>query len=113
VTDGGGVTLLSTGAPQGYGPANFRAAYNNRGTAPTHVGVVTAYDTPRIQADLATFSKRHRWSRVLSLPAALYANSANIIRDITTGSNGSGATYLCKAGAGYDGPTGLGVLSRP
>ena len=45
-------------------------------------------------------------------PAALYTNSANVTRDITGGSNGSCATYLCKAGAGYDGPTGLGVLSR-
>ena len=34
------------------------------------------------------------------------------LRDITTGSDGScGGTYLCTAGAGYDGPTGLGVPS--
>jgi subtilase family serine protease len=45
-------------------------------------------------------------------PAYLYNNAANVIRDITTGSNGSCAIYLCKATAGYDGPTGLGVLSR-
>ena len=30
--------------------------------------------------------------------------------DVTSGSNGScGGTYLCTAGAGYDGPTGLGT----
>jgi subtilase family serine protease len=30
--------------------------------------------------------------------------------DVTAGSNGScGGTYLCSAGAGYDGPTGLGT----
>ena len=34
------------------------------------------------------------------------------LRDITTGSDGScGGTYLCTAGTGYDGPTGLGVPS--
>jgi subtilase family serine protease len=35
-------------------------------------------------------------------------NSA--LNDITAGSNGScGSTYLCTAGSGYDGPTGLGT----
>lgn len=35
--------------------------------------------------------------------------------DITVGSNGycSGTEYLCKAGVGYDGPTGNGALDRP
>jgi hypothetical protein len=29
---------------------------------------------------------------------------------VTSGSNGScGGTYLCTAGAGFDGPTGLGT----
>jgi subtilase family serine protease len=32
------------------------------------------------------------------------------LRDVTSGSNGScGGSYLCTAGAGYDGPTGLGT----
>jgi subtilase family serine protease len=32
------------------------------------------------------------------------------LNDVTTGSNGScNATYLCTAGAGFDGPTGLGT----
>jgi subtilase family serine protease len=32
------------------------------------------------------------------------------LNDVTSGSNGScGGTYLCTAGAGYDGPTGLGT----
>ncbi len=32
------------------------------------------------------------------------------LNDITSGSNGScGGTYFCTAGAGYDGPTGLGT----
>jgi subtilase family serine protease len=44
-------------------------------------------------------------------PNNLYDQAANIIRDIIAGSNGSCATYLCKATPGYDGPTGLGVLN--
>jgi subtilase family serine protease len=35
---------------------------------------------------------------------------ASALYDITSGSNGScGGTYFCTAGAGYDGPTGLGT----
>jgi subtilase family serine protease len=35
---------------------------------------------------------------------------AAVLNDVTSGSNGScGSTYLCTAGPGYDGPTGLGT----
>jgi subtilase family serine protease len=38
-----------------------------------------------------------------------YAHAGGL-KDVTSGSNGScGGTYLCTAGAGYDGPTGLGT----
>ena len=44
-----------------------------------------------------------------------YANQGGLF-DVTSGSNGrcthgrtSGSAYLCTAGAGYDGPTGLGT----
>ncbi|MGE5184261.1 MAG: peptidase S8, partial [Acidobacteriota bacterium] len=38
-----------------------------------------------------------------------YQNS-NVLFDVTSGSNGScGGSYLCTAGLGYDGPTGLGT----
>jgi N-acetylneuraminic acid mutarotase len=38
-----------------------------------------------------------------------YANTS-ALHDVTSGANGScGGTYLCTAGAGYDGPTGLGT----
>jgi subtilase family serine protease len=40
-----------------------------------------------------------------SLP---YANAASL-HDVTSGSNGSCGTYLCTAGVGFDGPTGLGT----
>jgi subtilase family serine protease len=39
----------------------------------------------------------------------LYSNTASL-NDVVSGSNGScGGSYLCTAGAGYDGPTGLGT----
>jgi subtilase family serine protease len=38
-----------------------------------------------------------------------YAHTSSLF-DVTSGSNGScGGTYLCTAGTGYDGPTGLGT----
>jgi len=42
----------------------------------------------------------------------LYGHTTNVIRDIVGGSNGTCVSYLCKALAGYDGPTGLGVLNH-
>lgn len=42
-----------------------------------------------------------------------YAHAADLY-DVTSGSNGScGGLYLCTAGAGFDGPTGLGSPSGP
>lgn len=38
----------------------------------------------------------------------LYSHSSSL-HDITTGSNGTCRTYLCRATTGYDGPTGLGT----
>ena len=41
--------------------------------------------------------------------ASIYAAPAGSLNDVTGGTNGScGGTYFCTAGAGYDGPTGLG-----
>ena len=41
--------------------------------------------------------------------SAPYANTASL-NDVTSGTNGKcGGTYFCTAGAGYDGPTGLGT----
>lgn len=42
-------------------------------------------------------------------PSYPYANAASLF-DVTGGSNGTcGGSYLCTAGTGYDGPTGLGT----
>ncbi len=35
-------------------------------------------------------------------------NGTGVLDDVVSGSNGSCGTYLCNAGPGYDGPTGLG-----
>ncbi|GLV55924.1 peptidase S8 [Dictyobacter sp. S3.2.2.5] len=40
---------------------------------------------------------------------SLYSHTSSLF-DVTSGSNGScGGSYLCTAGSGYDGPTGLGT----
>jgi subtilase family serine protease len=38
-----------------------------------------------------------------------HLGDATVLHDITGGSNGSCATIMCKGGAGYDGPTGVGT----
>jgi subtilase family serine protease len=43
---------------------------------------------------------------------APYAFAADLF-DVTSGSNGSCGSYLCNAGVGYDGPTGLGTPNGP
>ena len=46
----------------------------------------------------------------VSYPSSLPYSNAGALHDVTSGSNGScGGSYLCTAGAGYDGPTGLGT----
>jgi hypothetical protein len=41
-------------------------------------------------------------------PSYPYAHSS-ALNDVTSGKNGDCGTYLCTAGKGYDGPTGLGT----
>jgi hypothetical protein len=41
-------------------------------------------------------------------PSYAYSHPANFF-DVTTGKNGTCTTALCKAGAGWDGPTGMGT----
>lgn len=54
------------------------------------------------------------YARAGNASSVVYASSPyaspSSLYDVTSGSNGScGGTYLCTAGAGYDGPTGLGT----
>jgi len=39
----------------------------------------------------------------------VYAHATGNLKDILSGSNGSCGTAVCNAGAGWDGPTGLGT----
>jgi len=81
------------------------------------------YDSVRYQGKIGWF-KVGGTSLSSPLIAAVYALSGNLtgqtnslpysslnsLHDITSGSNGSCSTsYLCTAGSGYDGPTGLGT----
>jgi subtilase family serine protease len=54
-----------------------------------------------IIAGVYALSKNPSTSAPYSFPQDLF--------DVTSGSNGSCGSYLCTAGAGYDGPTGLGT----
>jgi subtilase family serine protease len=38
-----------------------------------------------------------------------HLGDASVLHDVTSGSNGSCSTLMCKGGAGYDGPTGVGT----
>jgi subtilase family serine protease len=46
-----------------------------------------------------------------SAASGLYGHlgDASVLHDVTTGSNGSCTTVMCKGAAGYDGPTGVGT----
>ncbi|HEX4805635.1 MAG TPA: S53 family peptidase [Conexibacter sp.] len=43
-----------------------------------------------------------------SYPATLAYGDTSALHDVTSGTNGTCGTIMCKAAAGYDGPTGLG-----
>jgi subtilase family serine protease len=46
----------------------------------------------------------------VTYPTVTPYSNASSLNDITSGSNGTcGTSYLCNAGSGYDGPTGLGT----
>jgi len=42
-------------------------------------------------------------------PASIPYGHATSLHDVTTGSNGSCTTTMCKGATGYDGPTGVGT----
>jgi len=54
-----GVTKTTSALPNGYGPAQFRGAYNLPLSAARSqtIAIVTAYDSPNIEEDLKTYSK--------------------------------------------------------
>ncbi len=69
----------------------------------------TSASSPLIAGTMALASA---YTRSLPGAEALYLeaaqNGTGVLDDVTSGSNGSCGSYLCDAGPGYDGPTGLG-----
>jgi hypothetical protein len=61
-----------------------------------------------------TMALANAYTRSFPAADALYQeavqNGTGVLNDVLSGSNGSCGTYLCNAGPGYDGPTGLGSL---
>ena len=59
-----------------------------------------------------TMALANAYTRSLPGAEALYEeaaqNGTGVLDDVTSGSNGTCGNYLCNAGPGYDGPTGLG-----
>jgi Subtilase family len=59
-----------------------------------------------------TMALANAYTRSFAGAAALYTeaaqNGTGALDDVLSGSNGSCGNYLCNAGPGYDGPTGLG-----
>jgi N-acetylneuraminic acid mutarotase len=71
-----------------------------------HVYGGTSVSSPIIASVYALGGTPATGSQPNSLP---YQNTSDL-NDVTTGSNGScNPSYLCTAGSGYDGPTGLGT----
>ncbi|MDI5965289.1 putative Ig domain-containing protein [Streptantibioticus silvisoli] len=79
-------------------------SYNGNGGWNEYGG--TSASSPFIASVYALAGTPAAGSNPASYP---YAHAANL-NDVTTGNNGScSPTYLCTAGTGYDGPTGLGT----
>jgi subtilase family serine protease len=85
---------------------------------------VAVYDTFRAGGWLE-FGGTSVASPIIASVYALAGNAASVtfggfpyqnttsLNDIVSGSNGSCGSYLCTAGPGYDGPTGLGTPNTP
>ncbi|MCO5968536.1 S53 family peptidase [Actinoallomurus soli] len=87
-------------------PATGVAVYDTYGVGGWLVVGGTSASAPIIAAAYALAGPPPEGSDPASFP---YAH-ASALHDVTSGSNGSCApAYLCNAGPGYDGPTGLGT----
>jgi len=84
-------------------------------------GGVSVYDTYGNVGGWLVFGGTSVASPIIASVYALAGNTSTVnygsypysktssLYDITSGSNGTCGTYLCQAGTGYDGPTGLGT----
>ena len=87
-------------------PNTGLAVYQTYGGSGWSVYGGTSASAPQIAAVYALAGTPGASDRPASYP---YAHAANLF-DVTTGSNGScSPTVLCRGGAGWDGPTGIGT----
>ncbi|WP_329560889.1 S53 family peptidase [Kitasatospora sp. NBC_01266] len=88
-------------------PATGVAVYDTYGASGWNVYGGTSASSPIIASVYALAGN----PGANTTPAAdLYAADPSNLNNVTTGSNGDcGGTYLCTAGPGYNGPTGLGT----
>ncbi|MER5639750.1 S53 family peptidase [Kitasatospora sp. NPDC002227] len=87
-------------------PATGVAVYQTYGGSGWAVYGGTSASSPIIASVYALAGTPSAGSSPASFP---YAHTSSLF-DVTTGSNGScSPAYLCKAGVGFDGPTGLGT----
>jgi subtilase family serine protease len=87
-------------------PSTGVAVYDTYGGDPGwEVFGGTSVASPIIAAVYALAGTPSSGSYPSSFP---YAHTSSLY-DVTSGSNGSCGSYLCKGGSGYDGPTGLGT----
>jgi subtilase family serine protease len=82
---------------------------------------VSVYDTYGGVGGWLVFGGTSVASPIIASVYALGGNASSVVygsypyshtsslHDVTTGTNGTCGTYLCQAGTGYDGPTGLGT----
>ncbi|MFD7335712.1 peptidase S8 [Streptomyces violascens] len=86
-------------------PATGLAVYDSYQASGWNVYGGTSASSPIIASVYALAGAPGASSTPSSFP---YAHTGSL-NDVTSGANGSCDNYLCKAGTGYDGPTGLGT----
>ena len=87
-------------------PATGVAVYDSYGASGWQVYGGTSASSPIIASVYALAGTPAAGTTPASYP---YSHTSSL-NDVTSGSNGScGGSYLCTAGSGYDGPTGLGT----
>jgi subtilase family serine protease len=70
----------------------------------------TSVASPIIASTFALAGPISSSTTYAQVPYTAYLSNPSVLNDIKGGSNGScGGSYLCTAGPGYDGPTGLGT----
>jgi subtilase family serine protease len=104
-----GIADVAADADPNSGMVLYWSADHTECTAPDCFWIVggTSFSAPVISAIYALAAN----ASTLTNPGRIPYLSPGSLHDVTSGSNGScpGATTICNAGPGYDGPTGLGT----